>query len=90
LSLNPGAKRCVAAGIYAGARGDRSPVDSGAHHAGAADAKCRARGANPLGRLIDAINATERRTREVEAPHSTLSPWTVLELRVRTLQVAGE
>lgn len=42
-----------------------------------------------LGRLIDQINATERpRTREVAPQTSTRSPWTVVELQMRTLQRA--
>jgi hypothetical protein len=53
-----------------------------------AQTRSAARGAaNALGRLIDAINATERpRTREVATAQSTSSPWTVVELRMRTLQ----
>ena len=39
-----------------------------------------------LGRLIDAITATEHRMREVMRPRSTSSPWGVREFRIRTVQ----
>jgi hypothetical protein len=39
-----------------------------------------------LGRMIDAINATETRTRAVAPARSPSAPWTVQELRMRTLQ----
>jgi hypothetical protein len=41
-------------------------------------------GENALGRLIDAINATEHRTRDAMPARSTSAPWTVRELRIRT------
>ena len=44
---------------------------------------------NALGRLIEAIDATRPLTREAMPARSTSSPWTVQELRMRTVRGAG-
>ncbi|WP_441286181.1 caspase family protein [Sorangium sp. KYC3313] len=45
-----------------------------------------AHGVNALGRLIDAIDADEHRTRDTAPARSASAPWSVRELRVRTFQ----